>query len=148
MFRILRVLCYLHTSYVNMCGITATYSAQPQTPLNAKTLENQLRASIKMLHHRGPDSSGIYMSDDYRVGRRILDCASSLTIMFYQGWATHAYPSSILRADTNHSTIRRTKSMSSSTANYTTTCACGTIWKRKDAYSKPIPIQSWSFICV
>ncbi len=43
-----------------MCGITGI--------INHDFSEEQIKASIKLLHHRGPDGSGIYLDRDSRLG--------------------------------------------------------------------------------
>ncbi|KAF8803087.1 putative asparagine synthase [Phlegmacium glaucopus] len=51
-----------------MCGITASYNASTEVNQDSTTLAEQLQSSISALNHRGPDSSGIYISDDGRLG--------------------------------------------------------------------------------
>ncbi|KAF8881167.1 putative asparagine synthase [Gymnopilus junonius] len=51
-----------------MCGITASYVTSTEATPDKSTLEAQLKASIRVLKHRGPDASGTYISNDGRVG--------------------------------------------------------------------------------
>ncbi|ESK95246.1 asparagine synthase [Moniliophthora roreri MCA 2997] len=52
-----------------MCGISAIQSLSGATLAEDKSqLESQLRASIKAIGHRGPDSSGVYISEDGSLG--------------------------------------------------------------------------------
>ena len=52
-----------------MCGITASYTVPPGEVIDRVTLEAQLVSSIAFLTHRGPDSSGTYISKDGRLGK-------------------------------------------------------------------------------
>ncbi|KAF8964576.1 putative asparagine synthase [Flammula alnicola] len=51
-----------------MCGITASYVVSPGEITDHATLESQLLSSVSFLSHRGPDSTGIYISKDGRLG--------------------------------------------------------------------------------
>ncbi|KDR81295.1 hypothetical protein GALMADRAFT_222729 [Galerina marginata CBS 339.88] len=51
-----------------MCGITASYVVSLHEVSTTATLESELRASISLLAHRGPDSTGTYISEDGRLG--------------------------------------------------------------------------------
>ncbi|KAI3615608.1 asparagine synthase [Moniliophthora roreri] len=52
-----------------MCGITAIRSISPNaTQTSFDELAKQLKASTAAVNHRGPDSSGIYISSDNRLG--------------------------------------------------------------------------------
>ncbi|KAF8178136.1 putative asparagine synthase [Mycena galopus ATCC 62051] len=55
-----------------MCGIVACYAVKsgPETDKSAPNtqLSEQLAESLKKIAHRGPDSSGVYVSDNGRVG--------------------------------------------------------------------------------
>ncbi|KAJ7622565.1 putative asparagine synthase [Mycena polygramma] len=50
-----------------MCGISAVY-ATSDTSLSQEEIASQVGASLKTIQHRGPDSSGIYVSSNGRVG--------------------------------------------------------------------------------
>src|SRR6478672_8188128 len=45
-----------------MCGIAAFFSTGKRVPAE------KLKRATKSLHHRGPDSQGIWVSADHRVG--------------------------------------------------------------------------------
>ncbi|KAF8970150.1 putative asparagine synthase [Flammula alnicola] len=51
-----------------MCGITASYVTSPEAIPDPTTLTSELHASILVLGHRGPDSTGIYVSEDSCLG--------------------------------------------------------------------------------
>ncbi|KAJ7982943.1 putative asparagine synthase [Mycena polygramma] len=52
-----------------MCGITAVYYGETVSPpLGVSTL---LRASLENIQYRGPDHTGIWVSPDSRVGKRL-----------------------------------------------------------------------------
>lgn len=51
-----------------MCGITASYLVASEIIPNPAALRYELEASISALSHRGPDSSGTFISEDGRLG--------------------------------------------------------------------------------
>ncbi|KAJ7457816.1 nucleophile aminohydrolase [Mycena latifolia] len=51
-----------------MCGLTAVFHPDGVDRPSAKGLESQLEESLEIIKHRGPDSRGIYISPDLRVG--------------------------------------------------------------------------------
>lgn len=53
---------------LDMCGIIAIY--EPQTPgtLEAKSLVGRIDESLEYIAHRGPDATGVWVSDDASCG--------------------------------------------------------------------------------
>ncbi|KAJ7762649.1 putative asparagine synthase [Mycena metata] len=51
-----------------MCGLTAVFHSDSVARPVADTLKNELVASLNSIKHRGPDSMGMYISTDVRVG--------------------------------------------------------------------------------
>ncbi|KAJ6594855.1 putative asparagine synthase [Mycena capillaripes] len=51
-----------------MCGLTSVFYPDAAVRSAASTLEDELVASLEFIKHRGPDSRGIYISPDVRVG--------------------------------------------------------------------------------
>lgn len=55
-----------------MCGIVASYrsdaNAEELDTTSPKTLRESLCNAAKMLHHRGPDDIGVYVSDIGHAG--------------------------------------------------------------------------------
>lgn len=53
-----------------MCGIVASYhsSGNAEMPDNASLLRETLCNAAKVLHHRGPDDVGVYVSDSGHAG--------------------------------------------------------------------------------
>ena len=48
-----------------MCGIAGFYGANVET----SSKENVLRRMLTRIQHRGPDQSGIYLSDQIGIGK-------------------------------------------------------------------------------
>lgn len=55
-----------------MCGLTAFYATDSAIAIDEDTLKGNLEDSIAAIGHRGPDSSGFYVSTDARVGAYII----------------------------------------------------------------------------
>jgi glutamine phosphoribosylpyrophosphate amidotransferase len=51
-----------------MCGLTAIYHSDSCSVPSADELVGILGTSLNAIDHRGPDSHGIFISDDFRVG--------------------------------------------------------------------------------
>ncbi|KAJ7056413.1 putative asparagine synthase [Mycena amicta] len=51
-----------------MCGLTAAFYPDVIAAPTPQELKNRLEQSCKTIQHRGPDSSGVYVSPDGRVG--------------------------------------------------------------------------------
>ncbi|KAF7334920.1 Asparagine synthetase domain-containing protein [Mycena venus] len=51
-----------------MCGLISAFYSDSVDPPSAHHLRNKLNASLELVKHRGPDSYGIYVSPDARVG--------------------------------------------------------------------------------
>ncbi|KAJ7828764.1 putative asparagine synthase [Mycena olivaceomarginata] len=51
-----------------MCGLISAFYSDSVDPPSAHDLRNKLNASLELIKHRGPDSNGVYVSPDARVG--------------------------------------------------------------------------------
>ncbi|KAJ7070125.1 putative asparagine synthase [Mycena amicta] len=51
-----------------MCGLTAAFYTEIVNAPSPETLQTSLQASLDSIKYRGPDSSGVYISQDARVG--------------------------------------------------------------------------------
>ncbi|KAJ7354294.1 putative asparagine synthase [Mycena albidolilacea] len=51
-----------------MCGLTSVFHPDSTARPTADTLRDELEVSLESIKHRGPDSRGIYISPDARVG--------------------------------------------------------------------------------
>ncbi|KAF7297591.1 Asparagine synthetase domain-containing protein [Mycena kentingensis (nom. inval.)] len=51
-----------------MCGLTAVFYPDPTPTPSQETLQARLNASLENIKHRGPDSCGVYVSPDARLG--------------------------------------------------------------------------------
>ncbi|KAF7357967.1 Asparagine synthase [Mycena venus] len=51
-----------------MCGLISAFYPDGVSPPSAEDLKHGLEASLETIKHRGPDSSGTYVSPDARVG--------------------------------------------------------------------------------
>jgi asparagine synthase (glutamine-hydrolysing) len=52
-----------------MCGLISAFYSDSVDPPSAHDLRNKLNASLELIKHRGPDSNGVYVSPDARVGQ-------------------------------------------------------------------------------
>lgn len=56
-----------------MCGISCIVALHEATRLahqrDKKSIEDKLRKSLEQIRHRGPDSTGTWISEDGRVGK-------------------------------------------------------------------------------
>jgi asparagine synthase (glutamine-hydrolysing) len=63
-----------------MCGLTAFLALRGQTvpghngQFPADEAEDALKASMKIVKHRGPDAEGYWINPDSEVGKRIFFC--------------------------------------------------------------------------
>lgn len=51
-----------------MCGIIAIYDPQTRATLDAKSLAGRIDDSLGYIAHRGPDATGVWVSDDASCG--------------------------------------------------------------------------------
>lgn len=64
----------IYTCSQNMCGISVRISLRPSDGSDApkkpdvESIKGQLDRSLDLIAHRGPDSKGIWVSDDGSVG--------------------------------------------------------------------------------
>jgi asparagine synthetase B (glutamine-hydrolysing) len=57
-----------------MCGLTSVFHTDAAIRPAASALKEELEASLESIKHRGPDSRGIYISPDVRVGLSLFHC--------------------------------------------------------------------------
>jgi asparagine synthetase B (glutamine-hydrolysing) len=51
-----------------MCGIFAIYDPQTPVTLESKSLAGRIEESLEYIAHRGPDATGVWVSDDASCG--------------------------------------------------------------------------------
>jgi asparagine synthetase B (glutamine-hydrolysing) len=51
-----------------MCGLISVFCPDAVTPPTLEDLKDDLEVALESIKHRGPDSQGVYLSPDARVG--------------------------------------------------------------------------------